>query len=376
MNMVIPHGSAVRRAGATLVAAVGLVVAVGPAASLQGQSGAASNGAEPARGEQGRESFRFRSAVDLVNVTASVTDATGRFVGALRQDDFQVFEDGEPQTVTHFSNERVPVSLGIALDTSGSMVGEKMSSAREALDRFLFELLDPEDEIFLYRFNERVDLVEPWTTDRRRLSRALGGLSPRGGTAMYDALAEAVPMAQSGQHRKKAMLLISDGNDTNSQTSVRSLKQLIRETEVLVYAVGIDGRAESTWTRGPTTPRGRPPFPIPFPIPGRRGPTWPGYPPTTPGGGSGGGVSWGNDDRVNVNALRELTDDSGGRTEVVRTARDLDPATASIADELSKQYYLGYSSTRPRDGKWHTIEVRVRGNEYRVRARRGYIATP
>jgi VWFA-related protein len=79
---------------------------------------------------------------------------------------------------------------------------------------------------------------------------------------------------------------------------------------------------------------------------------------------------------VNVSALRELTDDSGGRTEVVRDAQDLDPATASIAAELSQQYYLGYSSTRPRDGKWHTIEVRVREGDFRVRARRGYVATP
>jgi hypothetical protein len=84
----------------------------------------------------------------------------------------------------------------------------------------------------------------------------------------------------------------------------------------------------------------------------------------------------GRDDRVNVSALRELTDDSGGRTEVVREARDLDPATANIADELSQQYYIGYSSTRPRDGKWHAIEVRLNDSRYLIRARRGYIATP
>ena len=82
------------------------------------------------------------------------------------------------------------------------------------------------------------------------------------------------------------------------------------------------------------------------------------------------------DDRVNVVALREITDDSGGRTEIVRDPRDLDPATASIADELSKQYSLGYPSTGKADGRWHSIVVEVRGSAYRVRARRGYVATP
>jgi VWFA-related protein len=335
--------------------------------------GIAASPGPPLQGQSRTDKYVFRSAVDLVNVTATVSDRTGRFVGRLRQEDFEVFEDGEPQTISHFSNERVPVSLGIAVDTSGSMVGEKIGSARAALDRFLYDLLGPEDQVFLYRFSDQPDLVETWTTDRRRLSRALAGLTPRGGTALYDTVAEAVPLAQSGEHQKKALVIISDGNDTNSQTSVRSLKQLVRESEVLVYAVGIDGQGGRTWS-GNRGGGGRIPLPVPFPVPGRRPPQWPGYPPTQPGGSGGG--TWSRDDRVNVSALRELTDDSGGRTEIVRSAQDLDPATANIADELSQQYYLGYSSSRPRDGRWHTIEVRVRNAEYRVRARRGYMATP
>jgi D-serine dehydratase len=96
------------------------------------------------------------------------------------------------------------------------------------------------------------------------------------------------------------------------------------------------------------------------------------------GGGSGGGITRGifGDDRVNVVALREITDDSGGRTEIVRDPRDLDPATAGIADELSKQYYLGYASPGHRDGQWHNIRVEVRDRSLMVRARRGYVATP
>jgi Ca-activated chloride channel homolog len=324
------------------------------------------------------DAFRFKSGVELVNVTATVTDKTGRFVPSLRQEDFTIYEDNVRQDISHFSNERVPVSLGIVLDTSGSMAGEKIDNALSAIDRFLTTLLDPTDEIFIYRFSNFPELLQDWTADRKRLSRVVGRITAGGGTAMYDALSEAVPMAQTGQNRKKAIVLISDGNDTNSDTSLSAVKQLIRETEVMVYAIGIDGRAETTsW--GMPLPPTRQPIPIPRPIPGGRRP-----------GGRGGIMlplqNWqfgqpqqrtiGGSDRVNVNALRDITDDSGGRTEIVRTGRDLDPATASIADELSRQYYLGYSSTGKKDGRWHTIRVELKDPALHIRARRGYVATP
>src|SRR5215210_1638514 len=114
---------------------------------------------------QKQDEFRFRSGVDLVNVTATVVDRNGRFIPGLRQSDFIVYEEDELQEVTHFSNERVPVSLGLVLDTSGSMVGEKLTNALMAVDRFLTRLLSPEDEIFLYKFNNFPELVQDWTTD-------------------------------------------------------------------------------------------------------------------------------------------------------------------------------------------------------------------
>jgi len=117
-------------------------------------------------------------------------------------------------------------------------------------------------------------------------------------------------------------------------------------------------------------------MPFPFPMPGtRRPPASPPYAPP-PGAGGSGSRSRGNpDERVNVTALRDITDDSGGRTEIVRSGRDLDPATESIADELSKQYYLGYPATGKRDGLWHAIRVELKDQNYRVRARRGYVAS-
>jgi Ca-activated chloride channel family protein len=320
--------------------------------------------------------FRFRTGVELINVTATVTDRDGRFVPDLTREDFRVYEDGVEKEVTHFNSERVPVSLGIALDTSGSMAGEKIRKAREALDRFLFELLDSEDEVFLYRFDAHPELVADWTRDRSAISEELGRIQPRGGTAMYDTVAEAVPMAQSGQHKKKALVVISDGNDTSSRTDVGELKQMIRETEVLVYAIGLDAQGEFMTGRPPmgrVPPRGpRLPVPVPFPIPGRR---YPPPPPRIPSGPPPGSMGRsGPHERVNVAALRDLTDDSGGRTEIIRSAADLDPATAGIADELSKQYYLGYPASGKKDGMWHSIRVEVKNRDYRVRARRGYVA--
>ncbi|PYR88752.1 MAG: hypothetical protein DMF84_27135 [Acidobacteria bacterium] len=317
--------------------------------------------------------FRFKSGVELINIAASVFDESGRFVPGLSKDDFVVYEDDQPQTVTHFSAERVPVSLGIALDTSGSMAGERIREAQTALGRFLYDLLGPDDEIFLYRFSDRPVLVEGWTTDRELLSRRLGRMVASGATAMYDAVAEAVRLAATGQRQKKALVLLSDGNDTTSRTSLREVQERIRESEALVYAIGIECNVDPVGSsrRPHLQRRGPMPFPIPFPPGGRRG--WP-IPrqPTPPQS-----RTWMQacSEPVDRGALRDLTDDSGGRTEIVTDPRDLDKATAGIADELSKQYYLGYLSARKKDGRWHAIRVEVRDGHYRIRARRGYVAS-
>ena len=138
----------------------------------------------------GQEGFRFRSGVELVNVTATVTDRSGRFATGLTQADFTVYEDDQPVDVTHFSAERVPVSLGIVLDTSGSMAGEKIAHARAAIERFLDRLLNPDDEVFLSGFSNRVDLIQDWTTTATAVSAALRRIRAAGGTAMYDAVLE------------------------------------------------------------------------------------------------------------------------------------------------------------------------------------------
>jgi Ca-activated chloride channel family protein len=318
-------------------------------------------------GASAQESFRFRSGVELINVTATVTDDRGRFVSGLRAEDFIVYDDDEPQTISHFSAERVPVSLGFALDTSGSMTSDKMSAAQGAIERFMDTLLGPGDEMFLLQFSNRSELVQPWTDDRRAMSRALRVLSAHGGTALYSGVAEAIPIAQSGRNTKKALVIISDGNDTGSGVSPSDVRRLIRDSDVLVYAVGIDGVSRETFTRRPPViPR----IPLPVPFPGGR--RQPRFPPIG-GGGPAGRVN--DTERVNAVALRGITDDTGGRTEIVRDAGDLAGATGRIADELTKQYYLGYASSGEKDGRWHSIRVEVRHRNLTVRARKGYVAS-
>ena len=319
------------------------------------------------------DGFKFKSGVELVNVTATVSDDNGHFVSGLTKDDFTVFEDGERQEITQFSNERVPVSLGILLDTSGSMTPEKMSSARNAIDRFIYELLNKDDELFFMQFASVPDLLQGWTYDRRAISRAVGQVSAAGGTAMYDAIAQALPVAADGRNQKKAILVISDGNDTNSRTSVSQLRNLIRESEVMVYALGVDGSDVQTYTPQPRQPSG-PRFPIP--IPRGRG-RWPGFPVAPQIGFPPIGGVWGRtgNEHVNENALRAITDDTGGRTEIVRGFGDLGAATQRLADELSQQYYIGYNNGGKKDGKWHAIKVDVRNRHFTVRARKGYVAS-
>jgi VWFA-related protein len=324
---------------------------------------------------QGDDAFRFKSGVELVNVTATVSDENGHFVSGLTKDDFTIFEDGQQQEITNFSNEHVPVSLGILLDTSGSMTPDKMSSARSAIDRFIYDLLDKSDELFFMQFASVPDLLQGWTFDRRAISRAVGQVSAAGGTAMYDAIARALPIAADGRNQKKAILVISDGNDTNSRTSAGELRNMIRESEVMVYALGVDGNDVSTYTQQPRQPSS-PRFPIPVPrgrgrFPGGRFPFAPqiSFPPL------GGGWGRTGNEHVNEGALRAITDDTGGRTEIVRGFGDLDAATAHIADELSKQYYLGYNNAGKKDGKWHAIRVDVKDRRMHVRARKGYVAS-
>jgi Ca-activated chloride channel homolog len=270
----------------------------------------------------------FRARLDLVQVTVTVTDKEGRLVTGLTKDDFQVWEDGVEQAVTQFTDQRVPVSLGVLLDASDSMRGQPVIDARSALDRFVGELLFPEDEAFVATFNHLPRLAARWKRPTSTLVDVLSGLQPSGGTAIYDALAETSALFDRRNNTRAAFVLISDGADTASDRTLYQALDVVRRSDAFVYAIAIDppDAREST--------------------------------------------------RVNPEALRDITSMTGGYTEIVHSAADLGPATARIADELNKQYTLGFSSTRPPDGTYRLLRVRVRKPDHLVRARRGYYADP
>ena len=270
----------------------------------------------------------FRSGVDVVQVTATVTDADGRLVVDLERDDFEIFEDGHLQTLTHFTRDRVPLSLGVVLDISQSMSGQRIDDSRLALDQFLADRLDPADEVFVIVFNHSPVVEVSWTLGPRRVRHRLDPIRPWGGTSIYDAMMEALPLFESRANQRAAVVLISDGADTGSRADVRDVRRQLRRSDAFVYAIAIDAPE----TRAIN-------------------------------------------DRVNPSALREMTTESGGYTEVVHDSPELAPATARIADELNHQYTLSYTPTRSADGTYRSIRVRVVG-DYRVRNRRGYVADP
>ena len=271
----------------------------------------------------------FRGSVTTVEIPVTVTDSSNRLITGLTKDDFEVFEDGDPEPVTQFSDKRTPVSVGVLLDISDSMRGQPIVDARGALDRFMADLLvEGDDEAFVGAFNHLPRILVPWTAPPSRLTGRLDNERPTGGTAMYDAIAASISMFGRRQRTRAAMIVISDGADTASDHSLVQTRELLRRSDAFVYAIAIDSTTEQRVST-----------------------------------------------RVNPEALREITGPSGGYTEVVRTSADLGPATQRIAEELNSQYMLGYATTRPQDGSWRTIRVRVRNREYIARARRGYFAT-
>lgn len=271
----------------------------------------------------------FRSRVEVITVAATVFDANGQLAPDLPREAFEIYDDGELQPITQFTHERVPVGLGLLLDVSDSMYGRRMADARAAVSRFLFDLLDREDEFFVYGFNHAPQLVSSWTRDGALVGTRLTGLRPSGGTAVYDAVRTALPLFKVRNQPRAALVIISDGADTASDSSVRDVRSALIRSDAFVYAIAMD-----------------PPDKRPI------------------------------NTRVNPIALREITDDTGGRTEVVSDSAGLIAATERVAEELNSQYVLGYNAPRGADGQYHSIRVRVRHEGYRVRARRGYIAEP
>lgn len=281
--------------------------------------------------------------VRLVNIYATVMDTSGRYVEGLKQTDFIVQEDGRRQELAHFDHSQdTPVSVGVVLDTSGSM-NAKLDTATDAIDRFI-RTIHPDDDIFLMGFDTESYLLQDFTSDRAKLRKALKYADSGGGTALYDALQDGIRKVKHGANTKRAILLITDGRDTTSVSTFAQSRQTVRESELLVYSLGISSNDETRSRNGR---------------------------------GIGGGLRI--RDTVDMNVLRTFASDSGGRAYVVSENMlggknsEFDRILAQIAAELRSQYTLAYYPTHPDDGKYHDIQVRTRYGYY-VRARRGYVA--
>lgn len=292
--------------------------------------------------ERPDETGPLRVDVRLVNIYATVIDSSGRYVDGLKQNDFIVQEDGRRQMLAHFDhNQDTPVSVGIVLDTSGSM-STKLDTATDAIDRFI-RTIHPDDDIFLMGFDTETYLLQDFTSDRNRLRKALKYADSGGGTALYDALQDGIRKVKQGANTKRAILLITDGQDTTSESTFNQARVSVRESELLVYSLGISPSPDGRFF---DSPRG-----------GLRSQR----------------------DSVDMNVLRSFASDSGGRAYLVSENMlggknsEFDRILAQIAAELRSQYTLAYYPAHPDDGKYHDIRVQTRYG-YFVRARRGYVA--
>jgi VWFA-related protein len=292
----------------------------------------------------------FRTAVDLVTVPVTVTNnGRDRFItGGLSAKDFRVIEDGIDQTITQFSSQRVPVSLCVVLDSSGSMVeASKIDVGRRTL-MHLVAGLAPEDEVSLVDFADVVSVLVPWTRDRD-FERLIEQWTARkdAQTSLSDAMVRALEMMDSAANPRRAIMLLSDGFENASATPVHAAVTSRRRSEAVVYAVGLQGP--------------------PPQLPGPTGSTiFDRSSPTARGG----------QDVRPLGVLPDLVGDSGGILMPVLTTADGVAAAASLLNELRYQYTIGYMPSRPLDGKYRRIKVEPTRGGIRVRHRGGYLALP
>ncbi len=255
----------------------------------------------------------LKLSTDLVTFTVTVTDPYNRLVTGLDRQHFEIFEDKIKQSIEFFNDDDVPVSMGIIFDVSGSMKG-KVDRARDALKAFV-QTSHNDDDFFLVGFNQRANLIAEFT-DGDTLTNKLTLVDPRGQTALYDASYLGIEKVKQGRHNKRAILLVSDGQDNSSRYTYGELRKLLKEAGVQIYCIGI----------------------------------------VELGGGAGGTL-----DLQGQAILEEISQVTGGKAFFPRSAAELEDATTRIALELRHQYSIGYTPTNVRrDGQWHKIKVQVK----------------
>ena len=265
----------------------------------------------------GTAAAQFTSGVNLVEVYASVTDSTGQPVPGLTQADFLLRENGELQTISNFAEGQFPLSVAVAIDRSFSMAGTRLALAKSAAHAFLQELR-PEDEAMILAVGSDVEIVAPLSADRAASRAALDRLDAFGTTGLYDAIIRAIDEVQPGKGRR-ALVLLSDGNDRYSHASAADALDRARRGDVMIFPVAIGAE--------------RPPV------------------------------------------FAELATLTGGRSSYAKDGAALANTLRAIAKELRQQYLLGYTPLRaPVAGsnEWRSIAVTVKKPNATVRARDGY----
>jgi Ca-activated chloride channel family protein len=269
----------------------------------------------------------FKAGTQFVSVPTMVTEADGRLVPDLEQDDFTILDNGKPQNITLFQNETQPFTAAVALDFSGSMTNS-LSLLKAAAEQFLLRLL-PQDKAQVGSFADRIQWSGTFTSDRDDLIGALKDLDYGNGTRLYDAVDSALEMLQEVDGRK-VVLVFTDGDDTSSKVGFGHVLDRARENEVMVYSIGL----ESEFFNGARIQRSRP-------------------------------------DR----SLKKLADETGGGYFELKKTDQLAPTFTRVAQELHSLYTIGFAPPAL-DGKEHKLEVRLKKTGMTARARRSYVASP
>ena len=256
----------------------------------------------------------IRVEVQLALVNVSVIDPYNRFVTGLEKENFQLYEDDQQQTISHFTTEDVPISIGLIFDASGSMA-DKIDKSRMAVNQF-FRTSNPADEFFVISFSDRPNLVSGFTQNPDSLQNKLNFTEAKGRTALLDAIYLGMNEMRKAKYSRKVLLIISDGGDNHSRYTEQDIKRIVKEADVQVYAVGI---------YEPYSSRGRTP-----------------------------------EELAGPSLLTEIAEMTGGRQFPVENLNDLPDITRKISRELRSLYVIGYSPTNAkRDGRWRKVRVKL-----------------
>jgi VWFA-related protein len=257
----------------------------------------------------------IRITTELVQIPVTVTDPLNRFVTGLEREHFKVFEDKVEQNLVSFASEDAPMSVVIVFDTSGSM-GSKLQKSRQAVAQFL-RTANPEDEFALVEFSERPEMVLGFTRETEEVQNRLTFTQSKGRTALLDGIYLAVnDTKKNARNPRKALLVISDGGDNSSRYTESEIKNLVRESDVQIYAIGI---YEPMSSRGRTA-----------------------------------------EELSGPSLLGEMAEQTGGRSFAVENLNELPDIAAKIGIELHNQYVLGYTpKNQDRDGKYRRVQVKL-----------------